>query len=82
MPDTSSAGVRPEELPALVTSSWGQSWLGSLVLARGGLGFTPRTHCPQATAQCLLLRIIGSVSKAALGLKCSSNSMERVGGSR
>lgn len=84
MPDTSSAGFRPEELPALVSSSWGQSWLGSLVLARGGFGFTPRTHCPQATAQSLrlLLRIIGSGFQGCLGLKCSSNSVEEVGGSR
>lgn len=84
MPHTSSAGFRPEEPPALVSFSWGQSWLGSLVLAWGGLGFTPRTHCPRATAQslCLLLRILWSGFQGCLGLKCSSDSIEGVGGRR
>lgn len=70
MPETSLARSRPEEQPALA---------GYLGLARDVLGFIPRTHCPQPTAQslCLLPTIIfRSCFQGCLGLKSSSVSRE------
>lgn len=46
MPETSLARSRPEEQSVLA---------GSLGLDRGVLGFIPRTHCPQPTAQSKLV---------------------------